>query len=77
MFDRLKSISKNLKTEIKVYQLVLKDPRTPWAARIVLGLAVVVAAVRSDPRLYPHYRPYRRRADRSRAGSVGPQAGAP
>ncbi|MBI2264299.1 MAG: DUF1232 domain-containing protein [Armatimonadetes bacterium] len=40
MFQRLKSISRSLKTEIAVYRLVLKDPRTPLAARVILSLAV-------------------------------------
>ncbi len=40
MFDRLKSIGRNLKHEIKVYQLVLKDKRTPKMAKFLLWLAV-------------------------------------
>ena len=40
MFAKLKSISKNVKREIKVYQLVRKDPRTPKLAKWLLGLAV-------------------------------------
>lgn len=38
--ERLKTISKNIKREINVYRLVLKDPRTPWLARVFLGSAV-------------------------------------
>jgi len=40
LFDRWKSISKTLKHELKVYQLVLRDPRTPKPAKWLLGLAV-------------------------------------
>jgi uncharacterized membrane protein YkvA (DUF1232 family) len=40
MFDRLKSMGRNMKREIKVYQLVLKDSRTPILAKFLLGLAV-------------------------------------
>ncbi|MBT9131450.1 MAG: hypothetical protein DDT41_01756 [candidate division WS2 bacterium] len=40
MFDKLKSVGRYLKQEIKVYQLVLKDSRTPKLAKYLLGLAV-------------------------------------
>lgn len=40
MFDRLKSIAKGFKRELLVYRLVLKDQRTPWMAKLFLGLAV-------------------------------------
>ncbi len=40
MLDQLKAIGKTLKRELKVYQLVLKDPRTPKPAKWLLGLAV-------------------------------------
>jgi len=40
MFEGLKSRAKNLKREINVYQLVLKDRRTPRTARFLLWLAV-------------------------------------
>jgi len=40
MFDRLKSVVKNLRREFTVYQLVLKDNRTPRLARLLLWLAV-------------------------------------
>jgi uncharacterized membrane protein YkvA (DUF1232 family) len=43
MFDRLKSIAAGLKRELRVYQLVLKDPRTPRLAKLLLGLAVAYA----------------------------------
>jgi len=40
MFDSLKAAARRLKHEIKVYRLVLKDRRTPWLAKAILGLAV-------------------------------------
>src|SRR5712691_9441332 len=40
MFARLKAVGKTLKRELRVYQLVLKDPRTPKPAKWLLGLAV-------------------------------------
>jgi uncharacterized membrane protein YkvA (DUF1232 family) len=36
----LKSAGKNLKREIHVYQLVLRDSRTPKLAKLFLGLAI-------------------------------------
>jgi uncharacterized membrane protein YkvA (DUF1232 family) len=39
-FTKLQSISRAFKTELKVYQLVLKDSRTPRISRIFLGLAI-------------------------------------
>lgn len=38
--DRLKAIGRTFKRELRVYQLVLRDPRTPKLAKILLGLAV-------------------------------------
>ena len=40
MFERLKSVVKNLKREFTVYQLVLKDSRTPRLARLLLWIAI-------------------------------------
>lgn len=37
---RLKLLAQKLKTELRVYQLVLKDPRTPLLARWLLALAI-------------------------------------
>lgn len=48
MFDRLKAIGKNWKRELRVYQLVLKDPRTPRLAKFLLGLAVGYALLPFD-----------------------------
>jgi uncharacterized membrane protein YkvA (DUF1232 family) len=39
-FTKLQSISRAFKTELKAYQLVLKDSRTPRISRIFLGLAI-------------------------------------
>jgi uncharacterized membrane protein YkvA (DUF1232 family) len=35
-----KEIAKTVKRELQVYRRVLADPRTPWYAKIVLGLAI-------------------------------------
>ena len=40
MFDKLKSLGKQLKREFAVYRLVLKHPQTPWIAKLFLGLAI-------------------------------------
>jgi len=40
VFERLRKIGKTVKTEISVYRLVMKDPRTPLLAKLLLGLAV-------------------------------------
>lgn len=40
MFRKFKSLAKKFKKELKVYQLVLKDNRTPRLAKFILGLAV-------------------------------------
>jgi uncharacterized membrane protein YkvA (DUF1232 family) len=37
---RLKNIGRAFKRELRVYRLVLKDPRTPKSAKVLLGLAV-------------------------------------
>ncbi|HSF30235.1 MAG TPA: DUF1232 domain-containing protein [Candidatus Tectomicrobia bacterium] len=55
MFQRLRSIAKRLRQEIKVYQLVLKDPRTPKLAKILLGLALGYALLPFD--LIPDFIP--------------------
>ncbi len=38
--NRLKTIGINLKNEIRVYQAVIKDRRTPLLGKIFLGMAV-------------------------------------
>lgn len=40
MFEKLKSLAKQIKQEFEVYRLVLKHPETPFLAKIFLGLAV-------------------------------------
>jgi len=40
MLDRLKQVARSLKQELKVYQLVLKDERTPRLAKWLLAVAV-------------------------------------
>ena len=55
MFDQLKTFSRTIKRELKVYQLVLKDSRTPKRAKISLGLAVGYALLPFD--LIPDFLP--------------------
>jgi uncharacterized membrane protein YkvA (DUF1232 family) len=40
LFTTLQSISRGFKTELKTYQLVVKDSRTPRISRVFLGLAI-------------------------------------
>ncbi len=40
MSARLREIAQRLKSEFAVYRLALKHPQTPWAAKLLLGLAV-------------------------------------
>lgn len=40
MFERLRIIGKDLKQNLKIYQLALKDSRTPKMAKFLLWLAV-------------------------------------
>lgn len=40
MLERAKKMTQVIRREVVVYQKVLRHPRTPWHARIVLGLAV-------------------------------------
>ena len=40
MFEKLKSLSHDIRRQIKVYQMVMKDGRTPTLSKILLGLAV-------------------------------------
>jgi len=48
MVTTLKSIARNLRREIKAYQLMLKDPGTPKLAKFLLGLAVGYALMPFD-----------------------------
>ncbi|MBN1554448.1 MAG: DUF1232 domain-containing protein [Phycisphaerae bacterium] len=36
----MRVVARSLKREVRVYRLVLKDPRTPRPAKVLLGLAV-------------------------------------
>ena len=40
MFRRLQSFARTLRREIGVYRRVLRHPRTPWTAKLLLGLAL-------------------------------------
>ena len=40
MLERLRQVGRAVKRELQVYRLILRDPRTPWLARVALGLAV-------------------------------------
>lgn len=40
MWERLRAVARTAKREVNVYRRVLRDPRTPWPARICLGAAV-------------------------------------
>ena len=40
LLQKLKTIGRAFKHELRIYQLVLKDPRTPKLAKVLLGLAV-------------------------------------
>lgn len=55
MLDRLKSVAKEFKTDLKVYRLVLKDSRTPLIAKVLLGAAVGYALMPFD--LIPDFLP--------------------
>jgi len=55
MFARLKAVGKTLKRELRVYQLVRKDARTPKPAKWLLGLAVGYALLPFD--LIPDFIP--------------------
>ena len=53
---KLKEIGKLFKREFKVYRLVLRDPRTPRMAKILLGAAVGYALLPFD--LIPDFIPF-------------------
>ncbi len=40
MLNAVKAFGKQLKQEVEIYRSVMADPRTPWIARLWLGLAV-------------------------------------
>lgn len=43
MLEKLKLLGKKVKREVKVYQLVFKDPKTPGIAKFFLGLTIAYA----------------------------------
>ena len=47
-FKKLKAISRDLKQQWKVYQLVAKHPRTPKLVKVLLGLAIGYALLPFD-----------------------------
>lgn len=55
MIKKLKSFNKQLKQELAVYRLVLKHPKTPWLAKLFLGLAVAYLLLPFD--LIPDFIP--------------------
>jgi uncharacterized membrane protein YkvA (DUF1232 family) len=40
MIGKFKLLTNHFKQEFAVYRLVLKHPKTPWIAKVFLGLAV-------------------------------------
>lgn len=55
MRDKLKSVGKQFKTDLKIYRLVLRDSRTPFIAKVLLGTAVGYALMPFD--LIPDFLP--------------------
>ncbi len=55
VIGKLKDLGKRIKADINVYRLVMKDPRTPKLAKILLVLAVGYAAMPFD--LIPDFIP--------------------
>ncbi|MGI8419467.1 MAG: YkvA family protein [Candidatus Levyibacteriota bacterium] len=52
---RLKRVGRVFKSELKVYKLVLKDPKTPFSGKLFLALAVGYALMPFD--LIPDFIP--------------------
>lgn len=48
MFEKFKVVGKNLKRELKVYQRILQDSRTPKLPKFFLGCAVGYALLPFD-----------------------------
>ena len=55
MIKKLKYFSKQLKQELAIYRLVLKHPKTPWLAKLFLGLAIAYLLLPFD--LIPDFIP--------------------
>ena len=53
--EKLQEVTKRCKRELQVYRLVLRDPRTPRLAKILLGVAVGYALLPFD--LIPDFIP--------------------
>ena len=48
MGKRLTSIARQFQQELRVYRLVLKDKRTPWLAKVLLGAALAYTLMPID-----------------------------
>jgi uncharacterized membrane protein YkvA (DUF1232 family) len=48
MGKRLTSIARLFKQELRVYRLILKDKRTPWLAKVLLGAAIAYTLMPID-----------------------------
>ena len=48
MHNKIKAAINKIKKELKVYQLLLKDTRTPRLAKFILGMAVGYATLPFD-----------------------------
>jgi uncharacterized membrane protein YkvA (DUF1232 family) len=55
IFNTLNTLGQKLKREVRVYRLVLRDPRTPTLPKILLGLAIGYLALPFD--LIPDFLP--------------------
>lgn len=48
LFNRLRFIGENIKHKLRMYQLIIRDRRTPSVAKFLLGLAVFYALLPFD-----------------------------
>jgi uncharacterized membrane protein YkvA (DUF1232 family) len=48
MLETLKKYAARLKREIGIYRGIARDPRTPWPAKLLLGLALGYLALPFD-----------------------------
>jgi uncharacterized membrane protein YkvA (DUF1232 family) len=51
----LKDTAARIKTELAVYQKVIKHPRTPWLSKVLLGMAIAYLLMPFD--LIPDFIP--------------------
>ncbi len=56
LIQKLKILSRNLKKQLKLYRLVLKDKRTPLIAKLLLGAAIGYLLLPFD--LIPDFIPF-------------------